>query len=340
MVARRTTLRDVAARAGVDASTVSRVLNLDPHLSVSVGTRQRILDAVGELDYQPNANARRLRMARTMAIGYLIPDLVNPANGPLVTGVQQRARAAGYAVLIGSSADSADTAESFKRLLGEGRVDGLLVNCGVLEDDEVISLASSSAPVVLVNRSVEGARASVVLDDEAAARAAADHLCGLGHRQLLHLAGPSFADTTQRRIRGFISAAAERGAIVTSCNASDWTDLAGFELAQDRLARNPACTAVFTDNVSLAVGALAAASDLGLSVPHDLSVVAMHDVPLAAHAIPRLTAVKTPLAKMGSASFDVLRAILQGGAPEPLTVVSRPAPFVVERASSTRPPTR
>ncbi len=334
----RSTLRDVAELAGVNPSTVSRTLNLDPALNISGDTRARILEAARQLDYRPNATARRLRMARSMAIGYFIPDLVNPANGPLVAGVQRRAREAGYTVLIGSSADSIGVAESFQQLLGEGRVDGLLVNCGVLTDDAVLALASSSAPVALVNRSVEGARASVVMDDQAAAQAAAKHLIHLGHRRLMHLTGPQYADTTRRRAEGFRLGAGRRCEIVT-VHARDWSDVAGHETALEALANESAATAVFADNVSLAIGTVAAAGRLGISVPTDLSVIAMHDVPLASHVLPALTAVRTPLAEMGAASVDVLRTMLEGSTPDPLTIVRDPAPFVIERGSTAPPAT-
>ena len=326
----------MAARAGVDPSTVSRALNDDPRLNVPAETRARILGAAAELDYRPNATARRLRTARSMAIGYFIPDLVNPANGPLVAGVQRRAREVGYTVLIGSSVDTVNVAESLEQLLGEGRVDGLLVNCGVLTDADVEAFVSSHSPVALVNRSVRTARASVVLDDEAAAHAASRYLRALGHRRIIHLTGPAYADTTQRRMEGFRQGAG-RDCAVTAINANDWSDAAGYATANEMFAGGLDATAVFADNVSLAVGALAATGRLGISVPEDLSLMAMHDVALARHVNPPLTAVRTPLSEMGAASVDVLRVMLEGGEPEPLTVIREPAPVVVERASTARP---
>ncbi|MCU1487058.1 MAG: LacI family transcriptional regulator [Actinomycetia bacterium] len=335
------TLRDVGALAGVDPSTVSRLVNYDPRLSVSPETRERILAAIEELGYRPNANARRLRLSRTMAVGYLIPDLVNPVNGPLVRGAQVRAGDAGYAILIGSSADSQESSRAFTELLGEGRVDGLLVNCGVMSDDEVLALATASAPVVLVNRSVQGARASVVLQDEQAAAVGAAHLIDLGHRSVLHLAGPTYADTTQRRVRGFGAAMRAAGSSVHLQHADDWTDGAGFARAADALSQlRGEVTAVFADNVSLAIGVCSAARGLGLSVPADLSVLAMHDVPLAVHVTPSLTAIATPLEELGATAFTLLHEMIAGKEPAAVTVVDGPAPRLIRRDSTAPPATR
>jgi LacI family transcriptional regulator len=331
---RAPTMKDVARRAQVDPSVVSRFLSGDPALNVSDATRERVADAVRELGYRRNAVARGLRMSRTRSIGYLIPDLVSPSNEALIAGAQRAASAHDYVVIIGSTDGDSGTAEAFGRLFGEGRVDGLLVNTGVMSDEQVLELAAGPEPVVLVNRSVRGAACSVIIDDEAAARLATRHLTDLGHRQIAHVAGPSVADTFARRQTGFLETAKEVAASGVVVSASAWDSEAGLQAAEELLADHPETTAIFAANVMIGIGVLRAASERGLSVPADLSVVVMHDATLATMTLPAMTAVATPLEALGAVATERLIARINGETVPKLTVVTEPPMYLEERAST------
>ena len=178
---RRATLRDVAALAKVDASLVSRVINGDPKAGAAPQTRQRIIDAVEQLDYRPNVAARGLRMARTWTIGVLVPSVTNPMYADVIAGAEGRAQELGYGVVFRTHVEG-EREDTFTRLLQQGRVDGLIVASGLLRDAFMRRIASGqSGPVVLVNRRVNRVKASVIVDDAAGAALATRHLLDNGH---------------------------------------------------------------------------------------------------------------------------------------------------------------
>jgi LacI family transcriptional regulator len=325
-----TRLRDVALAAGVDTSIASRILSGDGALTVRPETRRRVLEAASRLAYRPNTSARALKTRKTMAIGMIVPELTNVAYATVALGADDRASRAGYALLVatGSVRDRLDAID--------GRIDGLLVGIATSETIRIGDLGGT-LPTILVNRHELLGLPSVTVDDEAGAGLATEHLLSLGHRHIGHVAGPQNSDTGRRRLAGY--AAAMRAAGIGP--DADWMveasyDEAGGELAAARLLRSsPRPTALFVANVRAAIGALAAARRLGLSVPHDLSLVGFHDAPVAMYLDPELTTVKMPLREMGSAAVDSLLALLDGRPVEDVRVATPPELVV---RGSTGPP--
>jgi LacI family transcriptional regulator len=302
-------------------------------LNVRAETRKKVWRAIDELGYRRNAMARGLRLAKTMTIGYLIPDLVNPANAALVGGAQRAAASHSYTLVIGSVEGYEEAKEGFARLLGEGRVDGLLINTGAMSDTEVLALATGARPVVLVNRSVEGARCSVIFDDEAAAVVGTRHLIDLGHKRLGHVGGPRLADTAHRRRLGFLKES-RRGKVDASVVHGDgWGVQEGYEAALSLLRKHP-LTGVLAANVPIATGVIRAAFDLGIKVPDNLSIVALHDSREAQVTIPALTTVTTPIEELGATAVHHLVALIEGRRVPKLTMVSEPVSKVVPRQSA------
>jgi len=335
--ARRPTLRDVAAAAGVDASLVSRVVNHDPSITIPRSTRQRIERAVAELRYQPNVRARGLRMARAFTVGFILPKLSSPVYGPIVEGLQQRATRDGYVVMLGGLGDGERPEASFARLLGEGRVDGLLLGSADTADSTLLRLLKEPQPIVLVNRAVEGSGVScATVDDASGARTAVQHLLDLGHRQIGVIAGPPGLDTTKRRLRGAKDAVRRRSLAVVTAAALDAPS--GEKAMSELLSRHPTVTAVFASNVEIAVGALATARATGLAVPADLSVITLHDHPLAPYVQPALTTVTLPLAELGRVAFELLLRRIDGE--KPVSVVVDGPTQLIQRASTAPPRSR
>ncbi len=332
---RQPTLKDVASRASVDASVVSRVLNQDPVLRVAPATRQRVLDAVSALGYRPNAMARGLRTARTSTIGLVLPEVTNPVYGAIVEGAQAAATAAGYVIVLGTNRDGVEAQASFARLLDEGRVDGLLIASATLDDQVLRKLSSAKAPVVIVNRRVEGFVGSAIVDDETGARLATEHLIGLGHTRIAHIAGPGLVDTTLRRRRGYETAIEQAQLVPLIVAADAWRIEAGYRAGQQLLSMGTETTGVLVANVMTAIGVMRAIRDEGLGIPADISIVAIHDLPLAAYLEPPLTTVAMPLRELGEAAINLLRAQLAGEEAEDIMISS--APELRPRASSTVP---
>src|SRR3954470_2414970 len=176
------TLSDVAARAGVSISAVSRVLSDAPSARVSQQTRQRIHEAANELGYRPNFAARALKFARTNVVGLVVPDVTNAIFSELMRGVEDEAHRRGYMVLLARAESMHEGDDAIPRLIGEGRVDGALVQVGDnMRREDLHSLLEGSLPVVFVNSVHPQSAGSVVLDDERGMRLGTQHLIDLGH---------------------------------------------------------------------------------------------------------------------------------------------------------------
>lgn len=309
--ARAPTLRDVAALAAVNPSVVSRVLNRDATLKITDATRARVTSAVEQLGYRPNALARGLRLSTTSAIGLVLPEVSNPVYGPIVVGAERRAAEAGYVLVLGSGADAASTEASFARLLSEGRVDALLVASATVEDQLLRGLSRGVAPVLAVNRRIAGAVGSIVVDDAAGAHLATCHLIELGHRRIVHVSGPPAMDTSARRQAGYEQAMREAGLTPRVVVGRGWDARSGYAVGASAL-EHRATSALFVANVMAAIGVIRAARERGHAVPQDLSVVALHDSPVAEYFEPPLTTVQLPLEQLGRAAVELAIERLDG----------------------------
>jgi LacI family transcriptional regulator len=330
-------LADVAEAAGVGTSIASRVLNGDPTVSIRPETRERIVLAAGRLNYRPNAFARGLKLARTMTLGMVIPNLAYPVNAEIIRGAERQAAAAGYVMLLADAEEFLQTGEAYRRLLRERRVDGLLIASASMSEGFLEELASQPLPFVLVNRRVPHVGPSVSVDDARGMRLAVEHLVALGHRRIGHIAGPADADTARRRLTGFregLRAARVRYSPELVVEAS-FDEEGGFRAMERLLGVEPPPTAVTIWSLAAAVGALAATGP-GVAVPAALSIVAFHDAPIAAYLDPPLTTVRMPLGEMAQRSVDMLLKLIAGQRVG--STVVRTAPVLVERASTAPPP--
>jgi LacI family transcriptional regulator len=330
------TLKDVAHRADVDPSTASRVLRGDWAQQVRPETRERIIQAATDLGYRPNALARGLRTRRTDTLGLVIPNLDNLGFSDVTHGIQAAAAEAGKLVMV-VEADVVGDAESYQRLIGDGRLDGLIVAFATLDDHLVTQLADQGTPLVLVNRRTSGVHGSVVVDDEGGSLLAVEHLAGLGHRRIGYLGLEAETDTARRRERGFRTAMMEAGLRVHPrwIGASSTTEEGGRRGVEQLLDTDAPPTAVFVASLMSAIGALAGLRDAGRDVPGDVSLVAFNDHPLAAHTAPPLTTVRMPNYRMGQEAVRMLLTELDGSAVGDLMISD--APELIVRAS-TGPP--
>jgi LacI family transcriptional regulator len=335
----KVTLNDVATLAGVDRSVVSRVVNGDPNLNIRSGTRQRVLDTIEKLDYRPNVAARSLRTARAYMFGLFIPDFANPVYAEIIKGAETAAGKLGYGLMTASSHGVREGTEHYVALLAQGRVDGLMF-AGDESGHELEQLRATRLPWVLVNRRTEGSRRYVILDDERGSELGVEHLLALGHLRIAHLAGPETADTARRRRAGYVSAMNAAGLDVDPrlIVHADYTPAGGGAAMQVLLAGAERPTAVLVANVASAVGALHALHAHGVSVPHDISVIAIHDMPLASHLVPALTTVRMPLEALGARAIEAL-ATSQADE-DIIQIVTDPVEIVVRDSTTVPPPPR
>jgi len=316
------------------------VLRDDPSQQVRPETRERILAAARELRYRPNALARGLRTRRTDTFGLIIPSLDNLGFADVTHGIQSAAAAAGKLVMVVEAEAVADAAPgAYQRLIGDGRLDGLIVAFASIDDDLVAQLVERDIPLVLVNRRTNRVHGSVVVDDERGSRLAVEHLLSLGHRRIGFLGIDADTDTARRRLGGYGHAMGSAGIEVEPgwVATGPPTEAGGRAAAREVLAttadRRP--TGYFVASLMSAIGALAELAAHGVAVPQDASLVAFNDHPFAAHTAPPLTTVRMPNVRMGEEAVGLLLAAMAGEPPRDL-VIDDP-PELVVRASTSRP---
>lgn len=301
----RVTIRDVADHAGVSHQTVSRVINHSKH--VAPKTREKVQASISELGYRPNAIARSMALGRTCLLACLAPNLTDFTFASLVEGAEVEARKHGY-FLITSSAPTPDILKHLlNELIDSRRVSGLMVINPYIDDRH--AYLPDDFPLVFIGSHARGPGiSSVTLNDELAGYQAAQHLVGLGHRSIAMVTGVMIEDCAQKRCIGFEKALKEAGVnndggLVVE---GDWSATSGREAFLKMAAKGKLPSAVFAQNDRMAIGVMQAARDLGMSVPGQLSVIGMDDLPLASYFDPPLTTIRQDIIKNGSKAAQLL----------------------------------
>lgn len=322
------TMQDVARRAGVSTATVSRVLNT-PEL-VSAETRQRVMDAIGALDYRLNQAARSLRTNQTRTIAVLIPTISEPVIHQVLEAIEDAAITAQYSLLMCSTRGDRQRERAYIRLLTQQTlVDGILYVSPRAAPDDVLRLVQGEAPVVLCNYTIEGLCVpSVVFDHVRSIYKTTQHLIALGHTRiaLLNLAAPYYQPARMRR-RGFEKAFAEAGlqpdpALIVELDQPSYMTHDWRGAIQRLLEMTPRPTAIvaFNDTVALEVYAVCRAR--GLRIPADLSVTGCDDIVFAQVVEPPLTTVRIPAYEQGRIAMrTLLRLLDEPGAEVPEMVL-------------------
>ena len=297
------TIYQVAERAGVSLSTVSRVLN--GKASVNKVLKERVEKAVKELNYRPNSVARSLANNRTDSVGVLVPELNAPFFGDLMQAVESTLRAADKHVIISVGRNCLETEKDAIEFLISRNCDALIMHAEALSDEYLLELNQSKLPVALVNRQVEGLPdACTSLDNEKGGYLATRHLLELGHKDIAYISGPTDKCDASLRLEGHRRALSEAGLPINPqlIFNGDYSEEDGKIGLLELMARDVPFTALVCANDWMASGAISCARDLGMSLPHDLSVVGFDDVVFAHHVFPRLTTVSNPIAEMAEMS--------------------------------------
>lgn len=319
----RTKIKDIATRLGVSPATVSRALS-DSGL-VAEPTLSRIRDAARALNYRPNVSARNLRTQKSMAVLMVVRDIGNPFYLDIVKGVEAAARAAGYAVLMGNTENDPGREAGYFDMLRDGHADGMILMTGTLPDRLYGPAQTTDMPVVVALEVIEGTRfPHVQIDNRAAARLAVEHLIGLGHRRIAHVAGPLPEPMAAERAAGYREAMAAAGLSVPEgyLRRGDYLLHTGQALCRALFELPEPPTAIFVANDEMAFGAVHELRHMGLAVPDDVSVVGFDDLYLSEAFFPPLTTVSQPRAEIGRRAMSILLAMLAGekGPAEPLVL--------------------
>ena len=311
------TIRDVARRAQVSVASVSRALN--NFANVSEHTRARVADAVRELGYVPHAGARSLSLARTNAIGVVLPDLHGEFFSEIVRGMDKEANSRGYLLLLSNMhAGSAQSASALRAL--RGRVDGMIVMAPHLSESELAAALPAGTPAILVNTRADG-RDSIRLDNAAGARAVAEHFLERGRKRIVHIAGAEGNIDADERAEAFRKALAGTG-VEFEVVQGEFTEESGEAAIRSLLESGTSFDAVFAANDMMASGALQALRDAGINVPTEVAVAGFDDIPLARHI--GLTTVRVRIAELGERAIKRLVSMLEGYNDAPLQELHSP----------------
>jgi LacI family transcriptional regulator, galactose operon repressor len=333
------TIRDVARVAKVHPGTVSRALNEQTRALVNPETAQRVLEAAEQLGYRPNPIARGLKTNRSYTIGVLIPDITNPLFPPILRGIEDRLDQAGYTSLIVNTENDADLERTRLAAMRARQVDGFISATARLDRELLRELTDAGVPLVLVNRSLEDrSTPAVTVDDRQGIRLAVEHVAGLGHRRIGHLAGPQNTSTGHRRYLGFLEAMHAAGLDPPDHDVtfSDWfTEEEGARRCAELLDRSEHLTAIVAANDLLAIGCYDTLEARGLRCPEDVSVVGFNDMPFVGHLRPPLTTVRVPQREIGTVAADLLLERLADDSQSSREVLLEPA--LVVRGSTAAP---
>lgn len=299
------TIKDVARQANVSVATVSRVFS--GANAVREETSRKIRDVAAALRYIPHGGARSLITARTHTLGVLLPDLYGEFFSEIIRGIDVAARLSGYHILVSSSYEGRGEIVEAMRAM-RGRVDGVLLMSPDIDADSLLNVPSN-LPIVLLCSASRGSDVdSVTIQNFRGARDMVGHLLSLGHVRVAIIKGAAGNYDASERLRGYRSALREAGIEPerTLEREGEFTEAGGYSATLELLAIEPRPTAIFAANDSMAIGALSALRESGVSVPGEMAVAGFDDIPLARYMDPPLSSVKVPISDIGERAVGML----------------------------------
>ena len=330
----RSAAKDVALLAGVSTATVSRALNTPD--TVDPDTLARVRDAVKKLRYVPHGGARSLRSQRSRMVGAIVPSFDYALYARTTSALQQRLGEHGYSVVLAEHHYDLHQELQVARQLIEHSVDAFMF-VGVDHDPGLFALLEDYGRPFVLTWGVDSTdrHPCVGFDNRAAGRAIARHVLGLGHERIALLSSPLEGnDRGRERVAGFRAALAEAGAQEPHIEYAQRITLGAAEEAmQSILKRKPRPTAVLATNDVMAVGAMVACRNAGVTMPEDMSITGIDNTDLGATQVPGLTSVRTPIVEIGTAAAEQLIARLEGKA----FAANQALPFEVVVRGSTGP---
>jgi LacI family transcriptional regulator len=329
----RVTLADIAKACETSLSTVSRALS-DPD-KVNPQTRERIQRVAREMGYMTNPIARALAVGRTGVIGLIVPDIANPFFPPIIKAVQARAGRKDTAVLLADTDEHAADELERARVLSK-QVDGLIMVSPRTPEDRLAEFVQL-APVVFVNRQVEGAP-SIIIDNSDGITQAVQHLVALGHRRICYLNGPRRSWSNDRRRAALKEACAKYSVELIELGPFEPQVQAGVHAAD--LVQASGSTAVIAYDDQIALGLMARLAEHRLQVGRDISVIGIDDSPMSDVAYPTLTSIHVPGAEAGAVAVDILLAQLDADDADPAPVVQLETRLVIRGSTGPAPAQR
>jgi LacI family transcriptional regulator len=327
------TLQEVAALAGVSASTVSRILN--GTAVVADAKKQAVEHAIARLGFVPNPVARGLAGGRTLSIGVITQAIDSPFYGLAMRGIEEALAAAGYNALFVSGHWDADAEARCIEVLQSRRVDGIIVITGRLSD-AALRACARQLPVVVAGRDLKAPGLySLNFDNEKGGRLATEHLLQLGHRRIAFISGDSDHPDALNRLRGYRAGLEAAGIEVDPklVVPGRYFEQSGLEALERLFQSRRRFTAIFAGNDQMAFGAMLGLHRRSLQVPRDISLVGFDDLPASAYTLPPLSTVRHPVYHIGRLSAEAMLDLLRDREP----TATMPEPELIARESSQPP---
>jgi len=331
----RIDMHAVARLANVSIATVSRTINYVP--TVNPKLAKRVWDAIRNLNYFPNTQARALVSGRSSLLGLIVSEITNPFFPELIQGFEDIAVENGYEILISSTNDDPERMKRCIRRMVERNAEGVAIMTFGIEQPLLDQLTDRNIPLVFVDVAPDRPGISVLrVDYSQGIRQGVQHLAALGHRQIAFVAGPLRLHSAQSRLIAFQNALQECGIPIEqrSIIESDHTMEGGMEAAERLLAQKGLPTAVMCSNDMLAIGVLHKLSRSGLRVPNDVSLIGFDDIHMAEMMIPPLTSIQMSRVDLARAAVSALRSHIQSASPRREYVINT---RLIVRASTNFP---
>lgn len=294
---------DVAKKSGLSVVTVSRVLNHSP--TVRAKNRDKVLQAMKELDYQPSAAARSLALGRTGIIGLTLTTLDDSFLDLVVKEINDLLTVYGYFLAISVYSPDEDALQS--PLFQEDRVDGLILLSPVQEETYVEELNKKNIPFVLLDNQVDhGSAPSVLVNNLKGGYDATRHLITLGHQKIAHISGPDPFRSSREREKGFRLALEEAGIVPHAVERGEFTIASGYDITSRWIQTGDLPTAIFAADDYIALGVINALQQAGIRIPMDVSVIGFDDQLVASQLQPRLTTIRQPAQRVAKEGVDLL----------------------------------
>ena len=304
------TMRDVAERAGVSPTTVSRVLNNTHYIAEE--TKTRVLEVVQELNYFKNVHARRLATGKSDLFGLVISDIANPFFPEVIRGFQTAAWDRGFDTLLLNTEYSQDRTQSIIRKLVESDVRGVAIMTSSIDNTATQELTSSGIGVVFSNLCSAGKLVSnITVDYSRGISQAIEHVAQLGHRRAAVIGGPEGNRTAATIAQSLVAGLTQHGMRPVPVMNSDYRVDAGASAVKEILHAPKTPTVVFCGSDLIAMGAMSALEESGVKIPEDISIVGIDNISFAILARPPLTTISVPREELGATAFQALERMSQ-----------------------------
>jgi LacI family transcriptional regulator len=328
------TIKDVAREVGVSTATVSHVINKTRFVSEEL--RQRVLEAIRELNYQPNAIARSLVKRKTHTIGIIITDILNPFYTAIVRGIEDVTYKSGYSVMLCNTDEDPGKEILYIQILLEKRIDGLIISSAIQDGVHPLASQLKEIPLVTIVRRIRGLACDAVLgDNRGGVYKGIDHLIRLGHRRIGMITGPAGLSSGAERLEGYKEALNKHRIPMDDrwIKRGDFKRESGYALTQEILRKGSPPTALFVGNNQMAIGALQVLHEMKIRIPKDISFISFDDMEWYALLDPPLTTVEHSPYLMGKAAGEMLLQRISKNRKNPKKVII-PSHLIIRKSTT------